>query len=165
MSKYILATACTLALTGAAAAEHFFANVTAVDAARGTVVFKVTAGKKKGQEIKAKLAPDCVIREGSYRLGKPAKLIERVALDELGRLAEAVGALADDAVGGQLRLDFLALLLAGGDLEDDGAAGGVHRGDVGEKVLGRRGSGQRQRAGRCQDVLAHGAASGFVSGA
>jgi hypothetical protein len=76
MIRFILAAVLTVAMASVAAAEHYFANITAVDAGKGTVVYKVTFGKNKNKEFKANVAKDCVIREGFYRLGKPARLQE-----------------------------------------------------------------------------------------
>jgi hypothetical protein len=89
VSKFLLAAVVTLAVAGAAAAEHYFARIVGVDAAKGTVVFKVgfsdkaTAdkGPAKARELKATVIRECVIREGSYRLGKPAKLVEGAPLE------------------------------------------------------------------------------------
>src|SRR5687767_14325706 len=76
MKNTLLAAVVILGLAGVASAEHFFANITAADHVKNTIVFKVTSGKQKGNEIKATLIRECVIREGSYRLGKPAQLKE-----------------------------------------------------------------------------------------
>jgi hypothetical protein len=76
MKQFVCAIVVSLAITGAALAEHYFAVITAVNADKGTVDYKIVFGKQKGTEVKAKLAKDCVIREGVYRLGKPATLKE-----------------------------------------------------------------------------------------
>jgi hypothetical protein len=72
MCRAIFATLLLLALAGQVTAAHYFANITAVDAKKGTVTYTVTFGKEKDTEVKAPVAKNCVIKEGYYRLGKPA---------------------------------------------------------------------------------------------
>lgn len=81
MRNLFLATVCFFLLASVALAERLFAQITAADADKGTIDFKIVSGKKKDTEIKAApIAKDCVIREGSYRLGKPAQVIEGDAI-------------------------------------------------------------------------------------
>ena len=56
----------------AVAAEQHFAEITAVDAEKRTVTYTVTFGKNRGAVVTVPLAKDCVLKEGYYRLGKPA---------------------------------------------------------------------------------------------
>lgn len=79
MHKLILATVCVLLTSSVALAERLFAEITGVDAAKGTINYKITFGKdKKGTEVNnAQVIKDCVIREGFYRLGKPARTEEK----------------------------------------------------------------------------------------
>jgi len=76
MHKFLLAALCVLFLSSAAFAERFFASITAVDAKKGEIVFDRIVKKEKVKAVKATVAKDCVIREGQYRLGKPATTIE-----------------------------------------------------------------------------------------
>jgi hypothetical protein len=73
MRRHFTAIALTLTLTGVAAADRYFAEITAVDAEKGAIVFKPTRGKDANKEMTARLAKDCIIKEGLYRLGKPAR--------------------------------------------------------------------------------------------
>src|SRR5262245_53641236 len=77
MKRFISALALTLAMTAVVTARQHFAVITRVDADKGTVVYTITFGKDKNTEVKAKLAQDCVIKEGYYRLGKPARTVEK----------------------------------------------------------------------------------------
>jgi hypothetical protein len=43
-----------------------------VDADKGTVTYTARVGKEKVTEVNAPVAKGCVIKEGYYRLGKPA---------------------------------------------------------------------------------------------
>ena len=61
-----------LAVAGRAGAQHKFAVITGVDAEKGTVQYKSVGGKDRDTEFTARLTKDCVIKEGYYRLGKPA---------------------------------------------------------------------------------------------
>jgi hypothetical protein len=56
----------------AAAAEHNFADITAVDPEKRTVTYTIIGGKQKGMEVTAPLAKDCVLKEGYFRYGKPS---------------------------------------------------------------------------------------------
>jgi hypothetical protein len=56
----------------AAAGPPAFAVITGVDAEKGTVTYTVTFGKNKDTVVQAPVAKGCVIKEGSYQLGKPA---------------------------------------------------------------------------------------------
>ena len=57
---------------GPAPAAHYFAVITSVDADKRTVNYTVTAGKNKDSVVGGTVIKDCVIKEGYYRLGKPA---------------------------------------------------------------------------------------------
>lgn len=71
--RLVVAVLLSFALAHEATAAHYFAAITAVDAEKGTVTYTVTFGKEKDAEAKgARVAKDCVIKEGYYRLGKPA---------------------------------------------------------------------------------------------
>ncbi len=73
MTRFLSALLLTPGLGAAALAGQHFAVVTGADAEKGTVTYKITFGKDKGDtELTAKLAKDCVIKHGYYRLGKPA---------------------------------------------------------------------------------------------
>jgi hypothetical protein len=73
MRWFIVAVLLTLAMVGVATAAHpYFAAISAVDAEKGTVTYTITTGKDRGMEIKAPVIKDCPIKEGYYRLGKPA---------------------------------------------------------------------------------------------
>lgn len=80
MKKHALAIVMVIFCCSTAAARHYFANITAVDADKGTVTFKIKTKTiedgVKDTVITAKITKDCVIREGYYRLGKPATTIE-----------------------------------------------------------------------------------------
>ena len=66
----------TFAFASVGNAAHYFANITAVDAEKGTVTYTVTSGKDKDKEVTATVIKDCVLKEGFYRLGKPATTTE-----------------------------------------------------------------------------------------
>jgi hypothetical protein len=74
--KFFIALALTVTLAAAVTARQHFAVITGVDVDKGTVVYTITFGKERDTEVKAKLAKGCVIREGFYRLGKPARTKE-----------------------------------------------------------------------------------------
>ena len=76
MHPFLLASFGVLLLAGAALADRYFANIIAVDPDKRTIVMDITAGLKKGADVKAPVAKDCVIRDGEVRLGKPARIIE-----------------------------------------------------------------------------------------
>jgi hypothetical protein len=72
MKQYLPALVLSMTLPALAAAHPWFAEITAVDPERGTVMYTITFGKQKDTVIKANVAKTCVIKEGAYRLGKPA---------------------------------------------------------------------------------------------
>src|SRR5215207_2768882 len=72
MRRFILAALLMLAIAGVATAGRYFAVITAVDADKDTITYTITQGKERNNEVTAKLVKDCVIKEGYYRLGKPA---------------------------------------------------------------------------------------------
>jgi hypothetical protein len=72
MRRFLIAAFLTLAFSSVATAERYFAAITDVDAEKGTVIYTITFGKDRNDVVKAQVAKDCVIKEGYYRLGKPA---------------------------------------------------------------------------------------------
>jgi hypothetical protein len=76
MQQSIIAVFLTFAFASVGNAAHYFATITAVDAEKGTITYKVTSGKDKDKEVKATVNKDCVLKEGMYRLGKPATTME-----------------------------------------------------------------------------------------
>jgi hypothetical protein len=72
MRRLLVAALLIFAVAGRTTAGHAFAVITAVDAEKGTVDYTTTAGKNKGPVVKVPVAKDCVLKEGYYRLGKPA---------------------------------------------------------------------------------------------
>ena len=76
MTRHILVVLCFFCAINLAMARHYFARVTAVDADKRTITYTLGLGKDKGKQVTATVAKDCVIREGYYRLGKPATLKE-----------------------------------------------------------------------------------------
>jgi hypothetical protein len=72
MRSLFFASLLALAIGGVASAEHHFANITAVDVEKGTVVYTIRAGKGLNTEVEAPIAKNCVVKEGLYRQGKPA---------------------------------------------------------------------------------------------
>lgn len=76
MRKMTLVLLLTFVGAGVANAGRYFAAITGVDPAKGTIAYTITFGKERNTEAKAKVAKDCVIKEGFYRLGKPARTVE-----------------------------------------------------------------------------------------
>ncbi len=76
MRNLLFVVGVTLAGAGVAAAEQQFALITAADADKATVTYSITFGKNRDNQVTAKVAKGCVIKEGYYRLGKPAKRVE-----------------------------------------------------------------------------------------
>ena len=75
--RFLVATLLSLAPAHGADAAHYFATITEVDAKKGTVSYNVTTGKDRGTTVVgASVAKDCVIKEGVYRQGKPARTFE-----------------------------------------------------------------------------------------
>lgn len=72
MKKYLLAVGIVLSQVAVVMAGRYFAVITAVNADKGTITYALTFGQDKGQVFKGVLAKECVIKEGYYRLGKPA---------------------------------------------------------------------------------------------
>lgn len=72
MRGFVLALLITVAGVDQAPAAHYFAVITSVDAEKRKVNYTVTAGKDKDSVVGGIVAKDCVIKEGYYRLGKPA---------------------------------------------------------------------------------------------
>ena len=72
MKKAIAALVLTLTMTAVATAGRYFAIITKVDADKNTIVYSTTFGKDRVTDVTGTLAKDCVIKEGYYRLGKPA---------------------------------------------------------------------------------------------
>jgi hypothetical protein len=103
----------------AAAAEHNFAEITAVDVEKRTVTYTIVGGKMRGAEVTAPLAKDCVLKEGDYRLGKPATTKE--GEDIADGLANPVFKKASDK--NPLRVNVYTA-------EEDDADKKVKRGDV-----------------------------------
>jgi hypothetical protein len=68
----VLALVMVLAIADVAIAGRYFAEITAVNTDKGTVDYTITFGKKKDTRATARVAKDCAIKEGYYRLGKPA---------------------------------------------------------------------------------------------
>ncbi len=88
MRRFLLAALLALVLTGVSSAGRYFARITAVDPDKGTATYTITFGKEKGTEVTARVAKGCVIKEGYYRLGKPATTKE--GDDVAGGLKNAV---------------------------------------------------------------------------
>jgi hypothetical protein len=109
----------TLALAGWAVAGHRFATITAVDAEKGTITYAIPAGPDKATDVRGVVARECVIKEGIYRLGKPATTKE--GDDIAGGLKNAVfkKATAENSV----RVDIWTA-------DSDDADKGIKRGDV-----------------------------------
>ena len=76
MNKLVLAVVVTLAVAGTVAAERQFADITRVDADKAIIEYTIYYGKKKDTDVKARVAKVCVIKEGYFRLGKPAQTKE-----------------------------------------------------------------------------------------
>src|SRR5262245_33089812 len=72
MRRFTLVLLLIFILAGVSNAGRYFAAITSVDPAKGTIVYNITFGKERNMEVKATVAKDCVIKEGYYRLGKPA---------------------------------------------------------------------------------------------
>ena len=119
MRRFMLVGFLSLLIAGVAGAGRYFAAITAVDPATDKVEYTVTYGKDKGKDVKARVGKDCIIKEGYYRLGKPAKTHEG---DEIkGGLKNAIfkKATADKPV----RVNIYTA-------DDDDAPNGVKKGDV-----------------------------------
>jgi hypothetical protein len=77
MTRLLPFAVCLLLVASPFALAHpYFAVITAVDAEKGTVVYTITFGKDKDQQVKATVVKGCVIKAGSYILGKPARTEE-----------------------------------------------------------------------------------------
>src|SRR5215831_5301647 len=79
MQRYILAALLTVAFASVASAatpRHRFVVITGVDAEKGTITYTIVSGPDKDSEVKAPITKSCVLKEGYYRLGKPATLNE-----------------------------------------------------------------------------------------
>jgi hypothetical protein len=72
MRGSVLALLLTVAVAGQAPAAHYFAVITSADAEKRTVNYTITFGKDKDSVVGGTVAKDCIIKEGYYRLGKPA---------------------------------------------------------------------------------------------
>lgn len=57
---------------GIASAGRYFAAITHVDPDKRTITYVITYGKTRDTIVNARVHKDCVIKEGYYRLGKPA---------------------------------------------------------------------------------------------
>lgn len=60
------------ALAGIAEARWVFADIIGIDADKRIVEYRITFGKARGTDVKVTIAKDCQVKEGYYRLGKPA---------------------------------------------------------------------------------------------
>ena len=69
MHKYLASLLLLVVLAPLASAHWWFAEITAVDAEKGTVTYTITFGKMKDTVVKADIAKGCVVKEGFYRLG------------------------------------------------------------------------------------------------
>jgi hypothetical protein len=76
MHKYLASLLLLAVLAPWASAHWWFAEITAVDVEKGIVTYTITFGNMKNTEVKAGIVRDCVIKEGFYRLGKPAAATE-----------------------------------------------------------------------------------------
>ncbi len=123
MHRYLASLLLLVVLAPLASAQWWFAEITAVDVEKGIVTYTITFGKMKDTEVKAGLVRDCVIKEGFYRLGKPAEAT--LGADIAKGLKNAVCKKAS-------RENPLRVNLFTAD-EDDNATG-IQRGDV-TKIL------------------------------
>jgi hypothetical protein len=119
MRRLILVVVLTLGVAGVAGAERYFAAITGVDSATNTVEYTVTYGKDKGKDVKGRVAKDCIIKEGFYRLGKPAKTHEGDDIAAGLKNAAFKKATADKP----LKVNIYTA-------DDDDAPNGVKKGDV-----------------------------------
>jgi hypothetical protein len=69
MRWFIPAVVLALTVTEVATADRYFAAITAVDPAKGAVVYTITDGKDKGTEVKGHAAKACVFKEATARRG------------------------------------------------------------------------------------------------
>jgi hypothetical protein len=116
---FVLAAFVAFAAAGAADARHYFAAIVAVDAEKGTITYTLTSGKDRDTEHKATLAKGCVIKEGYYRLGKPA--VTKEGDDVTGGLKNAVFGKA--SAENRVRVNVYVA-------DEDDEAKGVKKGEV-----------------------------------
>lgn len=80
MVRITIALAGAFVLGGAPAPRATFAEITAVDAKKNEITYTITFGKDRQTQVLARLNKDCAIKEGYYRLGKPASTVEKEEL-------------------------------------------------------------------------------------
>ena len=119
MHKYLASMLLLAVLAPLASAHWWFAEITAVDAEKGTVTYTITFGNMKNTEVNAGIVRDCVIKEGFYRLGKPAKATEGADIANGLKNAAFKKASRDNP----LRVNIFTA-------DEDDAAKGIRRGDV-----------------------------------
>ena len=119
MRRFTLVLLLTFTLAGVSNADQYFANITGVDPAKGTIVYTIIFGKERNTEVKATVTKDCVIKEGYYRLGKPATT--REGDDIVNGLKNPV--LAKASAENPVRVNIYTA-------EEDELGKGVRRGDV-----------------------------------
>jgi hypothetical protein len=119
MRWFILSGLLALAVTGEAKAARYFAAVTAADPVNNTIVYTIRVGKDRNTVVNARVARDCVIKEGYYRLGKPARTVE--GDDIAGGLKSPVFTKA--SVEKPVRVNIYTA-------DEDDPGRGVRRGDV-----------------------------------
>jgi len=119
MRWFSLALLLTFTLAGVSNAGRYFAAITGVDPGKSTIDYTITFGKQKNTDVKAKVAKDCVIKEGYYRLGKPATTKE--GDDIVNGLKNPVLTKASRA--NPVRVNIYTA-------DEDDPANGIRRGDV-----------------------------------
>jgi hypothetical protein len=116
---FVLAAFVALTAAGATNAGRYFAEITSVDAEKGSVTYTVTQGKDRGTQFQARIARGCVIKEGYHRLGKPG--FTKEGDDVTGGLKNAVFGKA--SAENPVRVNVYTA-------DEDDEANGVKKGEV-----------------------------------